>query len=468
MAGYVPAMEDLPFQLLHSIYPRHDTLVEVESVGWALKSLKINPDCWGAMVVMAGYYRLGWGFSSNIKLAKEWEDKAIRLGGAKAAIHLAFFNWPKNEVVYDPHRTLYFLKKASEDNDSLAQALLGQYYAGSDLFKFNPIPLNPDQSRYWLEKAFQAGEGGGAFWLGKLYYHGSGGYPRDLVEAKSWFERIPRLYARAKFLLATLYWSGVPGAPPDQAKAMALFQQAAEEKSARAQFAMGQLHRGGYLGGKPDMTQAYLWYRKAARNAYPPAMTMQGLMSLKGDGILADPKGAVSLLQAAAAEGEENALYWLGVMSQVGLGVDKSLSRARTWFLRGAEAGEARSMVKLSLDLFAGKGGAQELPLAYHWAKKAAQSGLPQGLCWAGTLLYFGVGTPPDPEQARVWLRQGSAAGMEPCTRVLTAASPKTPGDTGIRPPLVEAVAADLSKAMDGEMDHPYLPISSHLEVLPK
>ncbi|MBF0321647.1 MAG: sel1 repeat family protein [Magnetococcales bacterium] len=460
-------MEYLVFYLFSTIYPNHDFLLEVEVIGWAQKTLAVKADSWEIMMDMAVFHHHGWGVSRNERLAKMWEESALRVGGAQAAFFLSTSHARDGVLDHDPDKLLHLLTYAAEGNYLVAQVFLGKYFAGK-LFKKDPIPLNPDQSRYWLEKAFQAGEGGGAFWLGKLYYHGSGGYPRDLVEAKSWFERIPRLHGGKKFLLATLYWSGVPGAPPDQAKAMALFQQAAEEKSARAQFAMGQLHRGGYLGGKPDMTQAYLWYRKAARNAYPPAMTMQGLMSLKGDGILADPKGAVSLLQAAAAEGEENALYWLGVMSQVGLGVDKSLSRARTWFLRGAEAGEARSMVKLSLDLFAGKGGAQELPLAYHWAKKAAQSGLPQGLCWAGTLLYFGVGTPPDPEQARVWLRQGSAAGMEPCTRVLTAASPKTPGDTGIRPPLVEAVAADLSKAMDGEMDHPYLPTSSHLEVLPK
>ncbi|MEO5372623.1 MAG: sel1 repeat family protein, partial [Magnetococcus sp. DMHC-1] len=186
--------------------------------------------------------------------AREWEEKAMWAGGAKAALHLAFANGRKDGVAHKPDRMLYFLKKAAENDNNTAQVILGKYYAGEE-FKDDPIPLDPEQSRYWLEKAFQNGAGGGADQLGKLYYYGKGGYPRDLVKAKYWLELAngPKFSRKVEYLLATLYWSGTQDMLPDKDKAVALFRKSAEQGDAYAQFAMGQLYRGGLIGDKPDM-----------------------------------------------------------------------------------------------------------------------------------------------------------------------------------------------------------------------
>ncbi|MBF0137123.1 MAG: sel1 repeat family protein [Magnetococcales bacterium] len=418
------------------------------------------------MINIAAFYHHGWGLPKDEQLAKEWEEKVIQTGDARAFLDLAFCHARKSMLAHEPDKVLYFLKKAAEGDNIIAQVLLGLYYAG-ETFKGDPIPLDPEQSRFWLEKGFHGGERGAATQLGKLYYYGIGGYPRDLVKARDWLEQTSdsKFTKNAKYLLATIYWSGTQDMLPDKDKAVALFRKSAEQGDAYAQFAMGQLYRGGLIGDKPDMAQALAWYRQSAKK-YVLAVTTLGLMYWRGDGVAADPKQAVALLRAAAQAEERDAMYWLGILYQEGLGVEKNPAEARARFLQGAEAGDPRAMVKLSLDLFDGKGGPQELSLAVHWAKKAAEKGLNFGYCWAGTLLHFGVGTPPDPEQSRTWLRQGSDTGLTLCNRALQAESAHAPSTKETIPPLVHAVAGELSQLLNAAIEQPYPDVSFHLNVL--
>ncbi|MEO5368965.1 MAG: hypothetical protein H7833_02710 [Magnetococcus sp. DMHC-1] len=470
MGGYVPAMEQLASNLFHLTFPRHDALMEAEAVGWAQKTLVLNPGNWEIMVTLASFRHHGWGLPKDEKLANEWEEKAMQANGAKAALHLAFAHAHKSILAHDPDKILYFLNKAAESNNLTAQSFLGIYYAG-EIFKGDPIPLDHELSRFWLEKAFHGGRRGAAAQLGKFYYYGKGGYPRDLVKAKHWLELSSasdtKLARSEKYLLATLYWSGTPDMPPDKNKAMALFREAAEQGDAFAQFALGQLYRGGFIDAKPDMAQALSWYHRSAKS-YALAQTTLGLMYLRGEGVAADPQQAVKLLRQAAQAGETSAMYLSGILYQEGMGVKKDLQKARAWFLLGAEAGEARAMVKLSLYLLDGKGGHQEFPLAAHWARKAAEKNLDFGLCWAGTLWHFGVGIPSDTEQSKTWMRQSSAAGLATCNRVLTVESEpaQTPSTAAAIPSLVHAVANDLSAALDATIQQPYPDVSLHLNVL--
>jgi len=259
--------------------------------------------------------------------------------------------------------------------------------------------------------------------------------------------------AIAKYNLAVLYQSGVPGVlEPDPAEARRYFVEAADQGLAAAMRRLAeQAGTSAGAGSKGD------WYLRAARAGDTPSMGKVAELYRAGDGGLArDPAAAVDWARQADAHGDPWGRYILGLCFETGDG-ELVEDPAEAWrlFRIAADAGIAPAMGKVGEYLYQGWGGvARDDREALIWLDRAARArdsraqyylaifhldglaGLPRDPAAAAALMLtsaqagdgramfrtgrnyeVGIGVSPDLYAARRWYRRAADAG-DPDARV--------------------------------------------------
>lgn len=129
------------------------------------------------------------------------------------------------------------------------------------------MSLSPDKNRYSPEKAFElfskaaaAGDPEAQFELGKLYERGIG-VKQDTAQAITLYKQsAERGFADAINDLGFLYYQGAEGLPRDPARAIALFEEAADLRHPQAMFNVAALIDDGTIKGRtPSDAAAYLY-----------------------------------------------------------------------------------------------------------------------------------------------------------------------------------------------------------------
>lgn len=100
------------------------------------------------------------------------------------------------------------------------------------------------------------------------------------------------------------------GVIQDDAKALSLYDEAAQMGVARAMYMLGQMYADG-RGVERDAAKAAEHYRDAVARSYAPAMTALGIAYAEGRGVRAEPATARSLLMRAADAGDREARDYL-------------------------------------------------------------------------------------------------------------------------------------------------------------
>jgi TPR repeat protein len=168
----------------------------------------------------------------------------------------------------------------------------------------------------------------------------------------------------------------------DEAKALALYRQAAEAGLARAQHRLGHLAR-----AQGDYEEAAKWLRLAAAQNYPPAQEELWILYVIGKAEPADTTELVRWHHMAARIGflktmtvADNAplpdrQYALGLRHRMGQGVKQDYAEAAKWFRLAAVQGHARAQSELALLYAIGLGVLPDRIEAFKWASIAAASG---------------------------------------------------------------------------------------------
>ena len=167
---------------------------------------------------------------------------------------------------------------------------------------------------------------------------------------------VARGNADAQSALGDHYMRGA-GVRRDDARAKALYEQAAAQGHARAMAKVAYMHefgRGGVAG--PDYATAVALYTRAARLGFPDAQYNLGFLVAQGRGHARDEAKAARLYARAAASGHVNAQFALAIAHKRGAGVDQSDARAREWCESAAAAGFAPAREALDVGSFDGKG----------------------------------------------------------------------------------------------------------------
>jgi TPR repeat protein len=153
---------------------------------------------------------------------------------------------------------------------------------------------------------------------------------RDEVAACDWYAKAAASRADSLHNLAHCAEKGV-GGTPDNARAAALYQQAAGLGYAKSMCALGNLYVAG-RGVPKDETKGAALCRKGAALGDSDAQTDLGNFYLQGVGVSKDMAQARHWYELAAAQGQPNAEFVLGQIYWNGDGVQRDqLKSAELW-----------------------------------------------------------------------------------------------------------------------------------------
>lgn len=178
-------------------------------------------------------------------------------------------------------------------------------------------------------------------------------------------------------IAANQYLTGIDK-PKDQATAITLYQQAAQEGDAKAMNALGILYKEG-IGTKADRNLAISWLTKAGQLGYAKSWYNLGLIYKDATNEKErDFAKAYDCFSKAADLGDEQSVYAKAYLLYKGLGVAQNYSEAAKLFADGSYKGRPNSMYFFGLCLRNGYGIEANGDSAKFYLEKAAKKGYSQ------------------------------------------------------------------------------------------
>jgi TPR repeat protein len=279
-----------------------------------------------------------------------------------------------------------------------------------------------------LRLAAEAGDAEAMSDLGATYAVGSEGLPQDDPEAFRWFTRSAEAGSSlAKLNLAGCYRDG-RGCDVDDARAMALYVEAASNPSdpaaCDAMERVGEAYRTGTCGVAVDHAEAARWYRRGAEAGSVECAYRRGVCLATGEGVEVNVQNAAEAFRVAAASGHAGAALDYGHCLMRGIGVAVDKKRACRLYAAAADAGHAEAMFHLGMAHLQGRGATQQERLAAKWLLAAAEAGHPQAMLEYARMA--ATGAPPgfakDVNAATSWYARAADAGVAEAAAALGAA----------------------------------------------
>lgn len=184
---------------------------------------------------------------------------------------------------------------------------------------------------------------------------------------------------------------------------------------------MGRIAFEGLNEETRDYRESRRWFEMAARWGHAEALSMLGLMALRGLGGPCDAGKAVELCRQAAERGYARAQTGLGCFFWDGEDVPEDRAAAVEWWRRAARQKDAEAQLWLGHALILGEGVARDAGAGLALVREAAEAGEPEAESYLGTLLLEGRAGPPDAREAREWLAKAAGKGHEGARRRLAS-----------------------------------------------
>ena len=187
------------------------------------------------------------------------------------------------------------LLRGAKSNDAQFMLQLGICYRDG---KF--VTSNGRRARYWFKKATLTDDAGAAglaaMSLGAMYFYGEGTRKNNRL-ALGWFQHGVHLGStECQYWVAHFYEKGI-GTPPNKAKALSLYDAAANAGLSIAQERLATLLLSQSEGDAEKQAIAASWYRKAARSGLSSSMYHLAICYLRGLGVPQDRKAAMRWLK---------------------------------------------------------------------------------------------------------------------------------------------------------------------------
>jgi TPR repeat protein len=306
-----------------------------------------------------------------------------------------------------------------------------------------------ETSKQVVARLFAEAEGGNpesAWNLGRLYYTGYAGVPRDDAQARRWFATAgERGHAEALANLGYFAHEGI-GGPQDPALALdataraaaagstygaglngiyrlsgladgqldpvavANLERAADAGELFAQAALGTIVYELGVGTAENWERAAHYARLAADQGHGPSMTELARMMFVGRGVAQDQRGAVAMFRRAAEAGDPAGMSFLGQLYMTGQGVANDVKAGMELFRRAADLGHPEAQGVYGLSLMLGQGVAENVPEGLRYIRLGAAQNDPQALTVLGKMTFVGEGGITSDERRGVELLQAAAA----------------------------------------------------------
>ena len=245
----------------------------------------------------------------------------------------------------------------------MAQNNLGIYY-----YNGWSVPQNYSQAEYWLRKAAEQGNTLAQKNL-DTYFKGNNVAQSNARQGGSSGLGSSSKSVEEQFNLAVSYYDR-----GDYTNAVRLFRKAAEQGYVGAQCNLGVCYKNGQ-GVPQNYSQAVYWYRKAAGQGLAVAQYNLGCCYADGRGVSQNYSQAVYWFCKAAEQGDVDAQNTLGVCYEKGEGVTKDYSQAVNWYRKAAEQGYADAQCNLGRCYATGQGVTKDYAQARYWLMKAKEQG---------------------------------------------------------------------------------------------
>ncbi|KAI9204693.1 uncharacterized protein BJ171DRAFT_505111 [Polychytrium aggregatum] len=210
--------------------------------------------------------------------------------------------------------------------------------------------------------------------------------------------------------LAAVCFVGGLGTAKDQTKAVAIFEELANQDYDPSQHWLGHCHKNGW--GRPiNHASSIKWYTRAANQDNSYAQNMVGRCYEEGWGVTVDRCKAVEWYRKAAEQGNPSGQNNLGDCYEKGIGVPKDSLTAVQWYSRSAEQGNASGQNNLGLCYCTGNGVSRDYFKAAAWYTKSAEQGNSAAQYALGSCYKHGVGVAQSIEAAVLWYRKAADQG---------------------------------------------------------
>ncbi|KAK3987744.1 hypothetical protein QBC44DRAFT_330838 [Cladorrhinum sp. PSN332] len=227
----------------------------------------------------------------------------------------------------------------------------------------NAIKAHPNSDAYasiediieYLNLMSEKGDFKASFNLGRIFYEGQRGLPKDMGQARKYFAEVTQKYwkngrpvqapkpgldktaAKAAGFLGRMYMRG-EGVEQNFDRAKFWFERGAFLKDAQSQHGLGLLFLHGY-GVQRDVAVATDHFKAASAQDYPYAQVQLGALYLDQGGP-DDIPSASHYFELAARWSNIEAYYYLAELNYLGVGREKSCSTALGYFKIVAERAE--------------------------------------------------------------------------------------------------------------------------------
>jgi len=295
---------------------------------------------------------------------------------------------------------LQLLRMAAKERDLTAAASLGRW-----LVERSVTDGERAEGVTWLKSAADAGHGGAAKTLARLYsrqmnFAAAGPYWKQVAE-----DGDPEAFVE----LAALKQSGRfdAGQDIDQLLGGAL---AASESNSFGFVLVGRAIRDGRFG-EPDRSAAFKLFERAADAGDPIGLREAGLALASGDGVRRDQETSRSMLQRASGAGDQIATVLLARGLIAGWFGETDVEGARRALEQAANGGSGPAALELAGFYSRGAFGAIDQEMAVKWWLVAAAANEIEAMRSLANAYGLGFGVDSDLAKSVDWLERAAAMG---------------------------------------------------------
>lgn len=285
------------------------------------------------------------GTAEGVGRAKPWLIEGVKRAWPPCQMTLgSLIVEHKFPDITDPLVGVTLIAAAAEAGDTRAQSYLGALYAIGKVVQNDDAKALP-----YLEKAAGAGDSTAIFNLGGFYLHGRGGLEADSQKAIQLFEKGIQLNdVRAVMALAETLSQG-QAIPSDIARAVTLWERAADLGSTDAMNILSSIYQGARSDVKADFARAVHFAQKSADLDNPMGLSLMGDLTRLGHGVPMDLVKAYKYYEKAAKLGDLRAANAMGMAYLAGLaGYPKDIVKSKIYFEQAAKQGNANALMSLA------------------------------------------------------------------------------------------------------------------------
>ncbi|AIR68629.1 tetratricopeptide repeat protein [Dickeya fangzhongdai] len=340
-----------------------------------------------AALQVGDWYQAGLGEPKNTPLARQWWQRASRLGSGEAGYRLGADCQAQHQGKLVA-ACLDAFERAADNQYAPAQLVVAQWYAAH--------PGAEEEATGWIEKAADLGNRDAQYQLAQRYEQGKGVAKRtDLAErwyfraadkgqtqaqlwmarhadgkdALDWYQKAAAGgEATAQLWLAQAYRRGDHGLPQNDKQANYWLERASGKGNGEADYKLSQIQTdkakreqylvlassagyvpaqrelGDWLLKRGELERAREVFAKAAATGDTESRLAYGEMLRLGQGGKADYVEAMKQYRFAAHDGNRMAQYRMGMMRQDGLGASRNRIHSYAWYSLAATEGMAEAI----------------------------------------------------------------------------------------------------------------------------